>query len=132
MNENLPDVSEFEKKLDKLKKDYPDKDGLYPLDYDEAKAFYEAEIEKGHAYQFVGKAGLFCPIKPGCGGGLLLREKDGKYNSATGAKGYRWMESEMVRALGKEKDIDRRYYVAMVDEAISSISKYGDFEAFAS
>lgn len=132
MNENLPDVSEFEKKLDKLKKDYPDKDGLYPLDYDEAKAFYETEIEKGHAYQFVGKAGLFCPIKPGCGGGLLLREKDGKYNSATGAKGYRWMESEMVRALGKEKDIDRRYYVAMVDEAISSISKYGDFEAFAS
>ena len=132
MNENLPDVSEFEKKLDKLKKDYPDKDGLYPLDYEEAKAFYEAEIEKGHAYQFVGKAGLFCPIKPGCGGGLLLREKDGKYNSATGAKGYRWMESEMVRALGKEQDIDRRYYIAMVDEAIASISKYGDFEAFAS
>lgn len=132
MNEDLPDVSEIEKKLEKLKKSYPDKDGLYPLDYEEAKASYEKDIAKGHDYHFVGKAGSFCPIKPGCGGGLLMREKDGKYSSATGAKGYRWMESEMVRTLGKEKDIDRRYYAELVDEAIASISQYGDFEAFAS
>ena len=132
MNEALPDVSEIEKKLEKLKKDYPDKDGLYPLDYEEAKASYEKDISKGHDYHFVGKAGSFCPIKPGCGGGLLMREKDGKYSAATGTKGYRWMESEMVRNLGKEKDIDRRYYAAMVDDAIATISKYGDFEAFAS
>ena len=132
MNENLPDVSEYEKKLEKLKKDYPDKDGLYPLDYDEAVASYEKDISKGHNYQFVGKAGSFCPIKPGCGGGILLREKNGKYSAATGTKGYRWMESEMVKTLHKENDIDRRYYAAMVDEAITSISQYGDFEAFAS
>ena len=92
----------------------------------------ESLPEGEHDYHFVGKAGLFCPIKPGCGGGLLMREKDGKYNSATGTKGYRWMEAEMVRTLEKEKDIDRRYYAAMVDEAIASISEYGDFEAFAS
>ena len=88
--------------------------------------------EGEHDYHFVGKAGSFCPIKPGCGGGLLMREKDGKYNAATGTKGYRWLESEMVRILEKEKDIDRRYYSAMVDDAIASISEYGDFEAFAS
>lgn len=88
--------------------------------------------EGEHDYHFVGKAGSFCPIKPGCGGGLLMREKDGKYNAATGTKGYRWLESEMVRILEKEKDIDRRYYAAMVDDAIASISEYGDFEAFAS
>ena len=80
----------------------------------------------------IGKAGLFCPIKPGCGGGLLLREKDGKYNSATGAKGYRWLESEVVEKLGKEDDIDRRYYAALVDDAVAAISEYGDFESFAS
>lgn len=88
--------------------------------------------EGEHDYHFVGKAGLFCPIKPGCGGGVLLREKDGKYNAATGTKGYRWLESEVVKDIHKEDCIDRRYYAAMVDDAIASISEYGDFEAFAS
>ena len=88
--------------------------------------------EGEHNYHFVGKAGLFCPILPGCGGGLLMREKDGKYNAATGTKGYRWLESEVVKSLGKEDCIDKRYYASLVDEAIASISEYGDFEAFAS
>ena len=86
--------------------------------------------EDQHNYRFVGKAGSFCPIKPGCGGGLLMREKDGKYNSATGAKGYRWLEAEVVKELHKEEDIDRSYYQKLVDDAIKDIEKYGDFEWF--
>ena len=92
--------------------------------------------EDEHDYRFIGKVGLFCPIRPGCGGGLLMREvidkKTGEksYASATGAKGYRWMESEMVRLLGKEADIDRSYYDRMVDEAVATISKFGDLEWF--
>lgn len=91
--------------------------------------------EDEHGYQFVGRVGQFCPIKPGCGGGELLREgtdKEGnvKYSSATGAKGYRWLESERVRTLGKESDIDRSYYDKLVDNAVAEISKYGDFEWF--
>jgi len=152
MNENLPDVSEYEKHLDKICKEHGfDLIGIQNT----AKAFaagdmdisyqneeYQSALKEavdlysricsGHNYQFVGKAGSFCPIKPGCGGGILLREKNGKYSAATGTKGYRWMESEMVKTLHKEDDIDRRYYAAMVDEAITSISQYGDFEAFAS
>lgn len=90
-----------------------------------------------HAYVFVGKIGRFCPIKPGCGGGELLREakdKDGntKYDSVTGSKGYRWLESEMVKEFNKEADIDRSYYDAQVDAAVEAISEYGDFEWFAS
>ena len=90
-----------------------------------------------HNYRFVGKVGLFCPIKPGCGGGELLREgkdRDGnvKYSSATGAKGYRWLESESVKVLGKQDDIDRSYYDKMVDAAVDTISQYGDFEWFVS
>ena len=90
-----------------------------------------------HNYVFIGKVGLFCPIKPGCGGGELLREgkdKDGnvKYSSATGAKGYRWLESEMVKELDKFNDIDRSYYDTLVDKAVETISKYGDFEWFVS
>ena len=88
--------------------------------------------EDMHNYRFIGKVGSFCPIKPGCGGGLLMREKDGKYYAATGSKGYRWLESEVVQTLGKEADIDREYYNNLVDDAIATISEYGDFEWFAS
>ena len=83
-----------------------------------------------HDYHFVGKAGSFCPIKSGAGGGLLMREKEGKYYAATGTKGYRWLEAEMVKQLNKENDIDLTYHRTLVDKAITTISKYGDFEWF--
>ncbi len=93
--------------------------------------------EGEHNYHFVGKVGNFCPIKPGCDGGELLREakdKEGniKYDSATGASGYRWLEAEMVKELGKDNDIDRSYYNQMVNDAIDAIREYGDFEWFIS
>ena len=89
--------------------------------------------EDQHDYHFVGKAGQFCPIKPGCGGGLLLRQtKDGGFAFATGTKGFRWMESEMVKELNKEDDIDEEYYRNLVDDAVKEISLYGDFEWFVS
>lgn len=89
-------------------------------------------------YIFVGRVGQFCPIKPGCGGALLVREagaKDNgetKYDSVTGAKDYRWLESEMVYNLHLEDDIDRSYFDKMATKAIEAISEYGDFEQFAS
>lgn len=79
--------------------------------------------------QFVGKGGLFCPIKNGNGGALLMREKDGKYDAATGTKGYHWLEADYVKALGKENDIDLGYFNNLVDEAVETISKFGDFES---
>lgn len=88
--------------------------------------------DASHNYIFVGRVGQFTPIKPGCGGGVLYREKDGKYYAVTGTKGYRWLESEMVKELGKENDIDRTYYDNLVTEAANDISKYGDFEWFVS
>ena len=50
---------------------------------------------------FIGKVGLFTPVKPGVGGAELLREgkaKDGsiKYDSVQKTKGYRWVESETI------------------------------------
>mgnify|MGYP003497887882 FL=1 len=93
--------------------------------------------EDEHNYRFIGKVGSFCPIKEKCGGGILLREgkdKEGnvKYSSATGAKGYRWLEAEMVKILEKQNDIDHNYYISMVDDAVETIKKYGDFEMFIS
>lgn len=97
--------------------------------------FNEDLPEGEHNYHFVGRVGLFCPIISGCGGGLLLREgknKDGskKYDSVTGCKGWRWMESEMVKQLGKENYIDKDYYAKLVDGAVETIGKYGDVEQF--
>lgn len=86
--------------------------------------------EGEHQYHFVGKAGSFCPIKPGACGGLLMREKEDKYYAATGTKGFRWLEAEMVKELGKEDDIDVSYHRQLVDKAVDTISKHGDFEWF--
>jgi hypothetical protein len=87
--------------------------------------------------EFIGRVSSFCPIKPGCGGKELLREakdKDGnvKYGAAVGTKGYFWLESEIVKTLGKEDDIDRSYYDKLVDNAVETISQYGDLEWFVS
>ena len=126
MNENLPNVSLLEKELDKARKQDP---------VDMTKiASLEAEIAKGHHYIFVGKTGAFCPIAKGCNGGLLMRlnENTGKYSYASGAKGYRWMEAEVVKNLHKEADIDRSFYNKLVDGAVEAISEFGDFEAFVS
>ena len=94
--------------------------------------------EGEHNYIFVGRVGQFCPIKPGCGGALLVREagaKDNgetKYDSVTGAKDYRWLESEMVYNLHLEETVDRSYFDKMATKAVEAISEYGDFDSFAS
>lgn len=85
-----------------------------------------------HEYQFVGRVGAFTPIKPGKGGGELFRVHEGKNYAASGTKGYRWLEFELVKSIGKERDIDMRYYRALVDDAFAQIAEYGDAEVFCS
>ena len=139
MNEALPDVSVLEAERDKLWKQITDSKRMtepMPTECERVEELTD-EIAKGHDYHFIGKVGQFCPIKPGCGGGILLREAENKktgekgYAAATGSKGFRWLESEMVKQLDKQGDIDRGYYNNMVDEAVKSLSVYGDFERFA-
>lgn len=90
--------------------------------------------EDTHNYIYVGKVGRFCPIKPGCGGGILLRQgnQPDKYSALSGTKGYRWLEAEVVKANGKEDDIDKSYYISLADQAIKDISEFGDYEWFVS
>lgn len=88
--------------------------------------------EDQHNYVFIGRVGLFCPVEPGTGGGYLMREKDGKYYSATGTKGYRWLEAEVVKDLGLSDQIDMSYFESLVNDAIDHISKFGDFDKFVS
>ena len=86
--------------------------------------------EDQHNYVFVGRAGEFSPIKNGFGGGILYRCKDNKYYAASGTKGYRWLESEVIRNLNYEDYIDLSYFNRLTDEAIDTINKFGDFEQF--
>ena len=131
MNENLPDVSEYEKELKKTEDKYK-KGQLSDTLFESTCADLNDRISEGHSYHFIGRIGSFCPIKPGCNGGLLVAERNGKYDAATGTKGYRWLEAEMVRELGKQDDIDRSYYDSLVNDAVDAISAYGDFEWFVS
>ena len=95
------------------------------------------KINACHDYVFIGRVGLFCPIKDGYGGGLLVREqlnKDGttSMNAVTGTKGYRWMEAEEVVQKGMQDAVDLSYYNKLVDNAVDTISHYGDYEWFVS
>ena len=140
-NENLSDVSVYEEVLNLRRSNRPHEDytkkELALLDEfkDTLDIDLEDLISEGHNRIFIGKVGNFCPIKPGCNGGLLVREAidtngNVKYDSATGASGYRWLEAEMVKELGREDDIDLRYFDRLADAAVKEISKYGDFEEF--
>lgn len=123
LNEDLPNVEVEEKELAKLVKDDLANPRISEL---------VDMIARGHDYHFVGKTGLFSPIKPGKGGGLLMREAKGKYYAVVGTKGYRWLESEEVQLRNLFDDIDISYYDGIAEDAKNAIGMYGDFEAFAS
>ena len=79
-----------------------------------------------HNYIFIGKTSAFVPIKPGCGGGELVRKVDeDKYYAVTGTKGRRWMETEMVTNLDKADDIDMDYYEQLLQDAKDHVAEFG-------
>ena len=121
-NSELPDPTIYEKEYAKLCKN---------ASGDNINRIHELEdlISKCHNYVFVGKIGLFCPVKTG--GGVLYRESGGKYFAVTGTKGYRWVEAETIKSTSMDL-IDKRYYVSLVDDAKRAISKYTDVEWFVS
>lgn len=128
-NEDLEDITPYETELSKRQR------GVKRLNPDMEK-YSDEDLEKiisdGHNYVFIGRVGEFCPMKPGAGGGELVCINENKIGAVTGTKGYRWMESAMVKELGKEADIDKSYYDRLVNEAVETISQFGDFEWFVS
>ena len=85
-----------------------------------------------HHYQFIGRVGVFCPVVPGVGGGVLLRLQDGKYYAVAKSTGYRWLESNVIEAMDLYSSINMGYYEAMAEEAANRIREYGDYEWFVS
>jgi hypothetical protein len=94
------------------------------------------QVSKGYMYlkfendvKFVGRTGRFIPVATG--GGELIRRDNDKDFAVTGTKGYRWLESDAVKAAGIEPEVDVRYFEELVDKAKATIGKFGDFEEFA-
>lgn len=83
-------------------------------------------------YVFVGRVGDFVPILPGHGGGELICINEPRIGAVTGTKGYRWLESELVKNLELYKYIDGSYHQNLIDKAIATINKFGSFEKFVS
>ena len=137
MNENLPQLTAVETKemndilkirdpesgvsVEKLMKRY----GLTPETIDERLAELDTKEKASHNYIFVGRVGQFTPIVEGGGGGILYRNDNDKYYAVAGTKGFRWLESEVVRTLDKQDKIDRRYYDQLAEDAIKTIDKVG-------
>lgn len=99
--------------------------------------------EDEHDYVFVGKVGSFVPVKPGNGGGVLLYLKGEQLVSVSGTKKkgkvnkdeepyYRWLVSESVNKENYSDILDDRYYRGLIDDAVETISEFGDFEWFCS
>lgn len=78
--------------------------------------------------RFVGRIGRFVPLKPGAGGGALLRvnKVDGELRdyAVTGTKGYEWLEADKVRG-NLEEQIDYSYYEELVNKAKEALVEVG-------
>lgn len=99
----------------------------------------EIFIVKGEDLQdrrFVGRIGRFVPIKPGAGGGALIRVADVTITdketgetrtekrdyAVTGTKGREWLEAETVKQHGLEDSIDHSYFEDLVAKARQALA----------
>jgi poxvirus D5 protein-like len=108
-------------------------------DYCEAKSvtskMYIQRDDPDHShFSFIGRVGLFVPVKdePGIPGGALKRynEKTQTYADVTGTKGYKWEDATLIEKANKPEWIDKTYARSLVDMAVATINKFGDFEEF--
>ena len=109
------------------------------LDFNEGK-------EDKHVYHFVGRVGSFVPVKPGSGGGLLLRkvnaddeipvevevDEESKMSAVTGSKGYRWKEAEVIKNFDYMSQLDQTYYNTLLTDAKNHVSEFCDYDLFVS
>jgi hypothetical protein len=75
--------------------------------------------------RFIGRTGLFCPVKEEAqGAGSLWRVLDDKPYAVAGTKGYLWKEANMTI----RDEIDMEYFETQANKAVETIEKFGSFE----
>lgn len=160
MREELPDVSELEDRLKKLKKTISDQSIWKAIDekkyttaqraFERNKLYLESlighfddvddlikevetRISKGHDYKFIGRVGQFTPVIQGAGGGemVCIRQDREGTSAVSNSKGTFWLESETLTDFDFEKYVNRDYYRKLVDAAVKAIGQYCDFDWFA-
>lgn len=118
------------------------------LDFNESEATPSMPYKGMH---FVGRIGTFVPVHKSVGGAKLVRLRDEKITNVGGAKGYLWLESEMVKAANLDlvdwtfdelvsfsskgpgfitDIIDLRYYENLVNDALETVEKFCDYHEF--
>lgn len=126
-NEDLPDVSAEEKRLEYLTKKLMKEEvpkGYESLEMVEKEmGELDAKIRAGHQYEFIGKVGQFVPVADGIGGGKLYRIQDGRRFAIGGTSGYRWLEADTVRLYGWQDRVDLGYFREICDETVADINK---------
>lgn len=124
------------------------KQGAMYLDFNEAQATPATPYKGMH---FVGRTGLFVPVHKSAGGASLVRVKDDKSYAVSGTKGYLWLEAEMVKSFSLDlinwtfeelvtwngegpgfitDVVNIDYYNNLVNDAVETIEKFGNFEQF--
>jgi hypothetical protein len=110
---------------------------LFSKEYISFEDFVEKRsVKKGTMYiekddgamTFIGRVGIFCPMKTS--GGILYRVQGDKKYAVTGTKNYKWLPAEVVKELEKEDDIDISYFEAALEEALEKIAEFGDPNIF--
>ena len=82
-------------------------------------------VQNGENRRFVGRIGRFVPLKPGAGGGTLLRVDGEREYAVTGTKGYEWLEADLVKKQGLEDQIDEVYFNNLVEKARAALEERG-------
>lgn len=80
----------------------------------------EERISQMH---FIGRTGVFYPVKAGCGGGLLWRVQDGELYSVANTKNYLWKEAHLTRP----EEVDYSYFEDTVWKAMAAIVNVGSY-----
>lgn len=101
----------------------------------ELEDLYEARsVKAGYMYMieeddetkrhFLGKTGLFLPVKPGRKGGKLVRVQDDKDYAVANTSGWLWRESHLVEYID---DVDFSYYDLLKEKALNAINAVGSY-----
>lgn len=99
--------------------------GSIYLDFDQISKDEDISTEN---FKFIGRTGRFMPVRAECGGAVMYRVHEDKLYAVTGTKGYLWKEEATV--VDWEFELDKTYFQKLVDDAVSTIEKFGNFEEF--
>jgi len=101
--------------------------GSIYLDFDQVD---KDNVITSEGLRFVGRTGSFMPVREDCGGAVMYRIVDDKPFAVSGTKGYLWKEAANV--LDWEFELDQRHFQELVNDAVQTIEKFGNFEEFVS